>query len=344
MALISSTEKEVKKALIGLEPRWKVVYTVLAIWLLVTAYWNPRLFASQLVGGFVYGMILVMISLGLSLIFGLMGVVNFAHGALFMLGAYFSYALVTQFSIPFPIVLILAPVFVGLVGVAMELTTLRPLYGKDPLSALLVTYGIAMMMEEGVRFVWGSTPKSYESLAALAQPVSLGIVSISGFRIFTMIVSTLVICLTYLLVTHTDFGLTIQAGIQNAEMTEAVGVNLPIRFSFVFFLGALLAGLAGVLRSAEVGFSSGMGGSFIILTFVVIVIGGMGSLFGGVVGGLFIGMVQFLAPGMLSAAAHYTGMSVLELSGIESVLPFVLMIIVLLNRPQGLFGQEGFLE
>lgn len=328
----------------GLSRGWKATYTFLVLWLLGTLAWKPSLFTAQFISGFVYGMILVMIALGLALILGLMGVINFAHGSLFMFGGYFAFMITSQLGVNFWIALILAPLAVGVIGAAMEVLTLRPLYGEDPLTGLLLTFGLTLMFEESVRFFWGSTPKTYPTPQLFAQPVSLGVVSVPAFRLFTVVIGLLMVGLVYFLIVRTDFGLTIRAGVQDSEMTELVGVNLPIWFTAMFVIGAGLAGLAGVLRSASVGVYPGMGSTFIIITFVVIVIGGMGSFFGSIVGGLLVGWTQFLFPIMLNAAAAVTGIQALELPGISAILPFLVMIVVLLERPRGLFGEEGFLE
>lgn len=324
--------------------RWKGIYSLLLLWIAATIVFNPQLFLSQFVSGFVYGMILVMIALGLSLILGLMGVVNFAHGALFMLGGYFAFAAVAQLGLPFWTALIIAPICVGIAGAAIEVLTLRPLYSEEPIVGLLLTFGLTLMIDEVVRFTWGSRPLSYDIPQYFSQPLSLGLISISVIRVFTVAIGVLSVLLLYLMIVRTDFGLTIRAGVQDVEMTEMVGVNLPIRFTATFMIGSMIAGLAGVLRTAEVGLSPDLGASFIVLAFVVIVVGGIGSLFGSVIAGLLIGWAQFLTPGMLAAAAYYTGVELLTFQGFSRVVPFIVMIVVLLDRPRGLFGRTGLLE
>ncbi len=327
----------------NMRPIWKVFYVLLTLWVLLTIAVQPSLFATQLVNGLVYGMILVMIALGLALILGLMGVINFAHGWFFMLGGYLAFAVIAQAGLPVWVALIAAPVAVGLVGVVMERFLLRRLYGTDPINGLLLTFGVALMLEEAIRFYWGSAPLSY-TLGIMSEPVNLGVTRVAGIRIFTTVVGIVSVIGVYLLIVRTDFGLSIRAGVQDAEMTELVGENLPVKFTILFFLGSLLAGLAGVLRGGETGIDPGMGALFIILVFVVIVVGGMGSFFGSVVGGLLIGVTAFLVPTMLRALATATGLDFIALDGVRRVVPFVVMIIVLLDRPRGLFGEEGFLE
>jgi len=333
----------VSTAVIELPPTWKVIYVLLGGWMLLTAVVRTNLFVTQLLNGLVYGMTLVMIALGLSLILGLMGIINFAHGWFFMLGGYLAYAIVGQLSMSIWMGLIVASLAVGVLGVFIERFLLRRLYGTEPINGLLLTFGIALMIEESIRYVWGASPLSY-SADVLSQPVSLGITQIAGIRLFTAGVGVLSILLTYLLIVRTDFGLSIRAGVQDAEMTELIGDNLPLKFTALFFIGSVLAGLAGALRGAETGVDPGMGALFIILVFVVIVVGGMGSFFGSVVGGLMIGVAMFLAPTMLNALVTTTGLELFAIDGVRRVVPFVIMIAVLLNRPRGLFGEEGFLE
>ncbi|QSW97632.2 branched-chain amino acid ABC transporter permease [Haloterrigena alkaliphila] len=322
---------------------WRVIYALLGLWVLLTIAVKPGLFATQLISGLVYGMILVMIALGLTLILGLMGVINFAHGAFFMLGAYLAYAIVAQSGLSIWIALIAAPIGVGVLGVLVERFLLRRLYGTEPINGLLLTFGLALMIEESIRFIWGSSPMSY-SADILTEPVPLLVTQIAGIRVFTTIVGIISVTAIYLLIVRTDFGLSIRAGVQDPEMTELVGENLPIKFTFLFFIGSALAGLAGVLRGAETGIDPGMASLFIILVFVVIVVGGIGSFFGSVAGGLLIGTAMFLVPTMLNTLATTTGISWINLQGVRRVVPFVVMIVVLLARPRGLFGEEGFLE
>jgi branched-subunit amino acid ABC-type transport system permease component len=318
---------------------------VVALVLLGTAaVTQPGLFVDNAIGGLVYGMQLVMVALGLALILGLMGVVNFAHGALFMLGAYFSYQVVAAWGLPFWVALLVVPLAVGVVGVAMEVTVLRPLYGQQPVIGLLATFGLTLMAEEATRSVWGAAPLSFDVPAVLATSTDLGVTQVGTFRLFAVGVSVLTVLAVYLLITRSEFGLTVRAGVQDGEMTEFLGANLPVRFTAMFFLGAAIAGLGGVLRGAEFGMGLSMAQQFVILAFVVVVVGGVGSLFGSVVAGVLIGEAQFLTPTVLSSLAMVTGVEALAVPGVRSIVPYVVMIAVLLVRPRGLFGEEGFLE
>ena len=337
-------QNDIFETLAAMRTGWKVAYAVLGLWLVATLAWKPSLLVSQLISGFMYGMVLVLIALGLSLILGLMGVINFAHGALFMFGAYFAFAAVAQFGLPFWAALVTAPIGVAVVGAFMEYLFVRRLYGEDPLSIVLLTFGLLLMFEESVRYIWGTTPLVYDRPAILSSPISLGFTSVSTLRVVTVLIGALMVLLVYLLIERTDFGLSIRAGVQDAEAAEIIGVNLPIRFTAMFALGSALAGLGGVLYSAEVGLETAMAGDFIVIAFVVVVVGGMGSLFGSVVSGLLIGLVRFVMPTMVDALGAFIGIEALSLGGFAGALPYLLMIIVLLDRPRGLFGREDMFE
>jgi branched-chain amino acid transport system permease protein len=328
----------------GLSPG-AAVGTVIAVVLLANAaVQEPGLFVDQAIGGLVYGMILVMLSLGLALVLGLMGVVNFAHGALFMLGGYFTYAAMATYGLPFPVALVLAPIGVGLVGILMEVVVLRRLYGENPIIGLLATFGLTLMVAEAVRYVWGPNGLQPSKPDYLAGSTDLLVTQVATYRLFTVVVSVVSVVAVYYLISGTDFGLTVRAGVQDGEMTEFVGVNLSLRFTAMFFLGSVIAGLGGALRVVEFGVDPGAAEEFVILAFVVVVIGGVGSLFGSVVAGLLVGWSQFLVPAVLSSVAATTGIGAFDVSGIGRIVPFVVMIVVLLLRPRGLFGEEGLLE
>ncbi|MEF8783809.1 MAG: branched-chain amino acid ABC transporter permease [Haloarculaceae archaeon] len=323
---------------------WGGLGAVVLVVLLLSLAVDTGLFIDNFIGGLVFGMILVMISLGLALILGLMNVVNFAHGALFMVGAYVGFQVVGAMSLPFWLALAVAPVAVGLVGIVMEVTVLRYVYDAEPIVGLLATFGLTLMVEEAVRYVWGSSPLQFRVPAVLDTSVSLGVTTVSAYRLFVVGVATVAVVGTYLLVTRTHFGLDVRAGVQDAEMTEVLGVNLPIRFTAMFFLGSALAGLGGILRGGEVGMQPDMGTSFIIIAFIVVVVGGVGSLFGSVVAGILIGLATFIVPTMLSTLAEVTGIGLIQIDGIGGLVPYLVMIAILLIRPRGLFGTEGFLE
>ena len=333
-----------RRSVVETAPGWYVGGVASVVLLAVGFLVQPGLFVDQAIGGLVYGMILVLITLGLSLILGLMGIVNFAHGALFMLGAYVSYTVVVTLGLPFWTALVVAPAVVGVVGVVIEMTVLRRLYGQDPIVSLLATYGLTLMIQEVVRAVWGTRPLGYAKPGVLATSTDLGVTQVATFRLFIVGVAALTVAVVYLVITRTDFGLTVRAGVQDGEMTEFIGVNLPLRFTAMFFLGSAVAALAGVLQAAEYGMATSMAETFVILAFVVVVVGGVGSLFGSVVAGLLLGEAAFLLPVVFGSLAITTGIGALDVEGIRGLVPYLVMIGVLLVRPRGLFGEEGLLE
>ncbi|RLM89262.1 branched-chain amino acid ABC transporter permease [Halobellus sp. Atlit-38R] len=328
----------------SITPAGGVVWGVLVLLTVMSAIVRPGLFIDQVIGGLVYGLVLVLIALGLSIVLGLLGIVNFAHGALFMLGAYFTFQLMEVWGVSFWVTLIVAPIGVGLVGVAIERGVLRHLYDKNPLNGLLATFGIALMLGEATRAIWGGTPRSVVAPQVLSMGFDLGVTTVSRIRLFTVAVAVIVIAAVYLLIERTDFGLSVRAGVLDREMAEFLGVNMNVRFISMFVLGAAIAGLGGVLRGAAVGMDVGMANQFIILAFVVVVVGGIGSLFGSVVAGLLIGGASYLTPLYLSTLAEVTTLEFINIPGIGGLVPYLVMIVVLLARPRGLFGQEGFLE
>lgn len=322
----------------------QLVIGVTVVLLLITVSIHPRLLAQNLVGGIAYGLVLALIALGLALILGLLGVVNFAHGGLFMLGAYGAYEVIAAQGLPFWVAFVVVPVGIGVLGVAMEVGVLRHLYDENPLIGLLATFGVFIMIEEAARAAWGGTPLTFGLPPLLQGSISFGIGRIATVRLLTILVATFVIVGTYLLMYRTDFGLTIRAGLQDREMAGFIGIDIPTRFTIVFFLGSAMAGLAGVLRGAEVGMDLAMGFEYVLLAFVIVIVGGVGSIFGSVVAGLVIGVGIFIAPVTVRALATATGVDALAVPGIGGLIPFIIMVVVLLIRPRGLFGQEGLLE
>jgi len=328
----------------GVSPAAVLTAGILLVLLAHAFVMRPGLFVDQFVGGLVYGMILVLVALGLSIILGLLGVVNFAHGAFFMLGAYLTFQVVVQWGLSFWAALFVVPLLLAVVGFAIERAVLRHVYDENPLIGLLATFGLALMLTEATRAVWGGSPLSVPTPPVLQESLSLGVTTIARMRLFTVVVSVLVVAAVYLLIERTDFGLSIRAGVLDREMAEFLGVNIPLRFVLIFMLGAAIAGLGGVLRGTELGMDVAMGNQFIIITFVVVVVGGVGSLFGSVVSGLLIAEATYLTPLVLATLAETTNVAAINVSGIGGLMPFLVMIVVLLVRPRGLFGQKGFME
>jgi len=320
------------------------VWGAIALLLVLAFATQPGLFVDQFIGGLVYGLTLVLIALGLSIILGLLGIVNFAHGALFMLGAYFTFQIMAAWGLSFWLALVVAPLMVGLVGVAMERLILQWLYDEPPLAGLLAAFGVALMIQEATRAIWGDTPLSVQTPVVLSRSTDLLITTVARIRLFSVAVSVLVVLAVYLLIERTDFGLSVKAGVMDREMAGFLGINLPRRFVLMFFLGSVIAGIGGVLQGTAVGMSPTMGQQYIIITFVVVVVGGIGSLFGSVVAGLLIGEAVYLTPLVLRSLAEVTTVEALAVPGIGGLVPYLVMIVVLLVRPRGLYGQEGFME
>jgi len=284
---------------------------------------------AQVFTGLVLGMIYVLLAIGLSLIFGLMTVVNFAHGALFMLGAYFGVFLLT-YTKSFWIALIVAPLMVGALGLLMERFLIRRLYGRSPDDPLLLTFGLSLILVEGVKLIWGKIGLTLDPPRALAGAVNLGFMSFPAYRIFLIGVTVAVLIGLYFFLGRTNIGLIIRAGSRDPLMVRALGIDLGRVWLVVFGIGTALAGLAGILAGPMRGAYAEMGVTMVIESFVVIVVGGMGSLLGAVVAGLLIGQV--------------VGLTTLFVPKAAEIMVFVVMAVVLLVRPSGLFGEAGLAE
>ena len=284
---------------------------------------------AQVFTGLVLGMIYVLLAIGLSLIFGLMTGVNFAHGALFMLGAYFGVFVLT-YTKSFWIALIVAPLMVGALGLLMERFLIRRLYGRSPDDPLLLTFGLSLILVEGVKLVWGKIGLTLDPPRALAGAVNLGFMSFPAYRIFLIGVTVAVLIGLYFFLGRTNIGLIIRAGSRDPLMVRALGIDLGRVWLVVFGIGTALAGLAGILAGPMRGAYAEMGVTMVIESFVVIVVGGMGSLLGAVVAGLLIGQV--------------VGLTTLFMPKAAEIMVFVVMAVVLLVRPSGLFGEAGLAE
>jgi branched-chain amino acid transport system permease protein len=283
---------------------------------------------QQVVNGLALGMLLALMAVGLTVVLGLMRVINMAHGALYTLGAY---AVITAFDRWgfFP-ALMVAPVAVGVVGFAVERVLIRPLYARDPLHTLLLTFGLALIVEDLVRIVWGDAPHAMAPPEVFSGILLLGDVPFSKYRLFVIVVSAALMLLTWLFLERTQLGRTILAGTFDREMVRVLGIRINLLFTLVFGLGAALAGVAGALASPIRGVFPGMGASIIMPSFVVVIIGGMGSFGGALIGGLSVGIIISLAVEFFPAGSD--------------VVVFMLLAAVLLVRPRGLFGVEGLLS
>jgi branched-chain amino acid transport system permease protein len=279
--------------------------------------------------GLVLGMIFVLLAVGLSLIFGLMTVVNFAHGSFYMLGAYFGFVLFGLTG-SFWVALGVAPLAVGLTGLLVERTLVRPLYGRSLDDPLLLTFGLSLVLIETARLIWGRIGVTFDPPRELASAVSLGFSMFPLYRLFVIGVTAAVLFALWFFLERTDLGLVIRAGSRDPLMVQALGIDLGRTRLLVFGIGTLLAGLAGVLAGPMRGVYAEMGVTIVIESFVVIVVGGMGSLAGAVLAGLMIGEVVSFATFFAPALAE--------------IMVFVVMAVILLVRPSGLLGEAGLLE
>ena len=283
---------------------------------------------NQVVNGVALGMLFALMAVGLTIVLGLMRVINMAHGALYTLGAY---AVVTTYARwGFVPALVAAPLAVGLVGFVVEAALIRPLYSRDPLHTMLLTFGLALIVEDLVRIGWGDAPYPMAPPSALSGILLLGDIPFSKYRLFVIAVAAVLMLLTWLFLERTQLGRTILAGTFDREMVRILGIRINLLFTLVFGLGAALAGLAGALASPIRGVFPTMGTSIIMPSFVVVIIGGMGSFGGALAGGLSVGVIISLAVEFFPAASD--------------VIVFVLLAAVLLVRPRGLFGVEGLLS
>jgi branched-chain amino acid transport system permease protein len=279
---------------------------------------------SQLVLGLVSGALLVLLALGLNLIFGLLEFINFSHGALYMVGAYLtSYLAVATGSI-WPALLVV-PVLMAAVGAGLERTLIRPMYGRDQVDALLLTFGLTYILIEGVRMIAGSGGRRVAAPDILRFQVNLGLGRpIPAYLLFVVVVVGLVVGGLWLFLQRTNVGLIVRAGIRDHVMIRALGVRFDRYRTLVFAIGIAVAGIAGVLTGPITGVYPEMGADILILAFVVVVVGGMGSFWGSVVAGLLIGVLVSVTT---LYASIYAG-----------IVPFVLMILVMTFRPRGLLG------
>ena len=283
-------------------------------------------FLGQLMLGLVNGSFYAMLSLGLAVIFGLLGIVNFAHGALYMMGAYAAWLCLEKFGISFWAALVIAPVVVGALGVLVERTMLKHLYKIDPIYGLLLTFGLALIAEGIFRDQFGVSGQQYPVPEALQGATNLGFMVLPNYRGF-VIGASLVVCLsTWYVIERTRLGAYLRAGTENPALVQAFGINVPMMVMLTYGAGAGLAALAGVLAAPVIQITPLMGSNLIIIVFAVVVIGGMGSILGSILTGLALGLIEGLTKVFYPEAS--------------SIVVFVIMAIVLMIRPAGLFGKE----
>jgi branched-chain amino acid transport system permease protein len=281
---------------------------------------------GQLMLGLVNGSFYALLSLGLAVIFGLMGVVNFAHGAFYTLGAFAALLGLQYLGINYWAALVLAPLAVGLLGIVVERVLLRHLHGLDPLYGLLLTFGLALIVQGSLHQVFGASGESYPVPQALAGAVNLHFMFLPLYRAWVILASVVVCFSTWFVIERTSLGSTLRAATENAPLLQAFGVNVPLLVAASYGGGVALAAFAGVLASPIVLVNSHMGTELVIVVFAVVVIGGMGSILGSIVSGLVLGLVEGFTKVIYPEASN--------------IVVFIIMALVLILRPAGLFGRE----
>jgi branched-chain amino acid transport system permease protein len=288
---------------------------------------SAPLLIEQGLNGIQLGIMLFLMAAGLTLVLGIMNLVNLAHGSLYMLGAYFAASL-QQWTGSFALAILLAVPATALVGMAIEMVTLRTLYSRDHLDQVLCTFGLILFLNEMTRILWGGLPLRMTLPPALAGTVALSGIAYPAFRLAIIATGILVALLLYLLIARTRLGMLIRAGASDRMMVGALGIDINLLFTLVFGLGAALAGLAGIMAGPLLAVQVGMGDGVLILTLVVIVIGGIGSVRGAFVAAILVGLIDTFGRILLPPALADIGI-------------YVLMAAILFWRPQGLFPAHG---
>jgi branched-chain amino acid transport system permease protein len=284
-----------------------------------------QLILFNLFNGLIIGAFYALMALGLSLILNLTGVINFAHGGFLALGGYLAFVLLPK--VGFWGALILSPFLTAILGLIVERLFIRPLYGRDPLYSLLLTFGLAFILEDGTRFIWGPATLPFSVPAILTSPLSSTFFFLTGFRVFMVLLVATAVAALFLILNKTRLGIRIRAGTLDLETVSVLGVNVRILRNVNFGLGIYLAGLAGALAAGMLGLQPTLGSDLIMPSFVAIIIGGLGSLTGTLLGGILIGIASGVTTVFFPSAS-------------EAVI-YVLMALVLLVRPRGLLGEEG---
>ena len=287
----------------------------------------PQALFGQLMLGLINGAFYAMLSLGLALIFGMLNIINFAHGALYMMGAFTAYLLLNNFGIGYWPSLIIAPVVIGIFGMIIERLMLKPLYKLDHLYGLLLTFGLALIIEGVFRDQFGVSGIPYAVPPQLAGGWNLGFMFLPVYRGWVVIASLVICIATWLLIEKTKLGSYLRAATENPQLVQAFGINVPAMITLTYGLGVGLAAIAGVLAAPIYSVNPLMGSNLIIVVFAVVVIGGMGSILGSVVTGFMLGLIEGLTKVFYPEAS--------------STVIFVIMAIVLLIKPAGLFGRAG---
>jgi len=281
---------------------------------------------GQLLLGLVNGSFYAMLSLGLAVIFGLLNIINFAHGALYMMGAYAAWMGLTYFGISYWTSLLLVPLIIGAFGMAIERSLLQWLYKLDHLYGLLLTFGLALIIEGTYRHFFGVSGQPYPVPEQLSGATNLGFMILPNYRAWVVAASITVCMATWFVIERTRLGAYLRAGTENPKLVQAFGINVPLMVTLTYGFGAALAAFAGVLAAPVIQVSPLMGSNLIIVVFAVVVVGGMGSILGSIATGLGLGVIEGLTKVFYPEAS--------------ATVIFVIMALVLLIRPAGLFGRE----
>jgi branched-chain amino acid transport system permease protein len=281
---------------------------------------------GQLVVGLINGSFYAVLSLGLAIIFGLLNIINFTHGAQYMMGAFFAWIGLTKFGLPYWAALVVSPLLVGAIGIVIERTMLKRLYHLDHLYGLLLTFGLALIIEGYFFNEFGSSGQSYDAPEALTGGTNLGFVFLPNYRAWVVVASLAVCLFSWYIIERTKLGAYLRAGTENPKLLQSFGVNVPLLVTLTYGYGVALAAFAGVLAAPVFQVSPDMGSKLIIVVFAVVVIGGMGSILGPIVTGLGLGLIE--------------GLTKVYFPEFSATVIFLIMVIVLLLRPAGLFGRE----
>ncbi len=277
--------------------------------------------------GLIIGAFYVLMALGLSLILNLSNVINFAHGNFLALGGYLAFTLSP--TLGYWGALVVSPLLVALIGVAVERLMIRRIYSRDPVYSLLLTFGLAFVLQDVARYIWGPNGLPMGLPAVLAQPITANLFFITWYRVFMVTVVIVTVAGLFSFLRYSRVGLRIRAGTLDLETVSTLGVNVRNLRTFNFAVGCLLAGLSGVLAAGQIGLNPNMGDDLLMPSFIAIIVGGVGSLTGTLIGGLLIGVAAALTTGVWPA-------------GSEAVI-YIIMAVVLIIRPRGLMGEEGML-
>ncbi len=282
---------------------------------------------GQLFLGLINGSFYAVLSLGLAIIFGLLNIINFSHGALYMMGAFVSWIGLTQFGVNYWVSLVLTPLIVGAMGIVIERLLLRHLYKLDHLYSLLLTFGLALIAEGVFRNLYGISGETYEVPELLQGGIDLGFMYLPLYRGWVVVAALSVCAVTWYTIEKTSLGATLRAATEKPELVQALGINVPVLITATYGVGVALAAFAGVLAAPVMQVNPLMGSNLIIVVFAVVVIGGMGSILGSIITGLGLGIVEGLTKVIYPEAS--------------AVIIFVIMVVVLLLRPAGLFGKQA---